>query len=297
MTRQPAVAGRAEQLLGSSVISTAPVAGGDVSSAVKLRLSNGRTAFLKTLTQAPPAFFEREAAGLRWLAEVDGGVATPEVLGVDADCLILAWIETTRPAQDAAASFGRALARTHLSGAPTFGLDDSFFGGSGAPRVDGYIGRLPLNNQPLPTWAEFYAERRITPYLRVARDKGLIAAEDAALIERAAALVGEIVPDERPSRLHGDLWNGNVLWGQEDRVVAIDPAAYGGHREVDLAMLTLFGLPQLPHVLAAYDEVAPLGDDWQDRLGIHQLFPLLVHACLFGGGYGARAAKIAARYL
>ncbi len=286
MTRQPAVAGRAEQLLGSSVISTAPVAGGDVSSAVKLRLSNGRTAFLKTLAQAPPSFFEREAAGLRWLAEVEDGVATPEVLAVDADCLILGWVETTRPGQDAAVAFGRALAHTHLSGAQVWGAE-----------VDGYIGRLPLNNQPLPTWAEFYVERRITPYLRVARDKGLIAPADADLIERAAARVGEVVPDEPAARLHGDLWNGNVLWGQEDRLVVIDPAAYGGHREVDLAMLTLFGLPQLPHVMAAYDEVAPLGEDWQDRLGIHQLFPLLVHACLFGGGYGARAAKIALRYL
>ncbi|KAA1420270.1 phosphotransferase [Nocardioides humilatus] len=286
MTRQPAVAGRAEQLLGSSVISTAPVAGGDVCSAVKLRLSNGRTAFLKTLTQAPPAFFEREAAGLRWLAEVDDGVATPEVLAVDSDCLILGWVETTRPGQEAAAAFGRALARLHQGGATAWGAE-----------ADGYIGRLPLQNQPLPTWAEFYAERRIAPYVRVARDKGLIEATDADLIERAAARVAEIVPDEPAARLHGDLWNGNVLWGQDDRVVVIDPAAYGGHREVDLAMLTLFGLPQLPHVLAAYDEVAPLADDWQDRLGIHQLFPLVVHACLFGGGYGARAAKIAQRFL
>jgi fructosamine-3-kinase len=261
------------------------VAGGDVSSAVKLRLSSGRTAFLKSLTQAPPHFFEREAAGLRWLAEADDGVATPEVLAVDSDCLILGWVETTRPGQDAASAFGRALARTHLTGAPSWGAD-----------ADGYIGRLPLGNQPLPTWAEFYVERRVTPYLRVARDKGLIAAADADLIERAAARVGEIVPDEPASRLHGDLWNGNVLWAQEDRVVVIDPAAYGGHREIDLAMLTLFGLPQLPHVMAAYDEVAPLGDDWQERLGIHQLFPLLVHACLFGGGYGARAAEVARRY-
>ena len=252
---------------------------------MKLRLSSGRTAFLKTLTQAPPHFFEREAAGLRSLAEADDGVATPEVLAVDSDCLILEWVETTRPGQDAASAFGRALAGTHLTGAAVWGAD-----------ADGYIGRLPLGNQPLPTWAEFYVERRVTPYLRVARDKGLIAPADADLIERAAARAGEIVPDEPASRLHGDLWNGNVLWGQEDRVVVIDPAAYGGHREVDLAMLTLFGLPQLPHVMAAYDEVAPLGDDWQERLGIHQLFPLLVHACLFGGGYGARAAKIAQRY-
>lgn len=286
MTRQPAVAGRAEQLLDASVISTAPVAGGDIATAVKLRLSNGRTAFLKTLTQAPPKFFEREAAGLRWLAEVEDGVATPDVMAVDSDCLILGWIETTRPGQESATAFGRALARTHLAGADVWGAEH-----------DGYIGRLPLNNQPLPTWAEFYVERRITPYLRVAVDKGLVARDDAEVVERAAAKVGEIVPDEPAARLHGDLWNGNVLWGQEDRVVVIDPAAYGGHREVDLAMLALFGLPQLPHVMAAYEEVAPLAEGWQERLGIHQLFPLVVHACLFGGGYGARAAKIAQRYL
>ncbi|UMG94031.1 fructosamine kinase family protein [Nocardioides sp. TF02-7] len=152
-------------------------------------------------------------------------------------------------------------------------------------------------NQPLPGWPEFYAERRVAPYLKVARDKGLVSADDAALVERAAARVGEVVPEEPPARLHGDLWNGNVLWTNDDRVVVIDPAAYGGHREVDLAMLALFGLPQLPQVMAAYEEVAPLAEGWQDRLGIHQLFPLVVHACLFGGGYGARAARVASRYL
>ncbi|NYI99320.1 fructosamine-3-kinase [Nocardioides thalensis] len=286
MARQPVVAGRAEQLLGSSVIATAPVAGGDICTAVKLRLSNGRTAFLKTLTGAPEGFFAAEATGLRWLAEVEDGVATPEVLGVADDCLILAWIESGKTGADAAASFGRALARTHRSGAPSFGLD-----------TEGFIGRLPLRNRPMDTWAEFYAERRIAPYLKVARDHGMVEAADAATIEQAVAKIGEIVPDEPPARLHGDLWNGNVLFTNDDRVVAIDPAAYGGHREVDLAMLALFGLPQLQHVMAAYDEEHPLADGWEDRLAIHQLFPLLVHACLFGGQYGARAARLAARYL
>ena len=286
MARQPAVAGKAERLLDSAVIATAPVAGGDISTAVKLRLSNGRTAFLKTLTQAPPRFFAREAAGLRWLAEVDDGVATPEVLAVDDDCLILGWVETGRPGTDAAAAFGRALARTHVSGAPSYGSD-----------ADGYVGRLPLPNSPLDDWPAFFAERRVAPYLKVLRDKGIVTPEDAATVERAAAKVGEIVPEEPPARLHGDLWNGNVLWGNDDRVVVIDPAAYGGHREVDLAMLALFGLPQLPHVMAAYNETAPLADGWEERLGIHQLFPLLVHACLFGGAYGKRAATVAQRYL
>lgn len=288
MARQPVVAGRAEQLLGSAVVATAPVAGGDIATAVKLRLSNGRTAFLKTLTSAPPQFFEREAAGLAWLAEAtaDGGVATPEVLAVDHDVLILGWIESARPGAEAAAAFGRALAATHRAGADAFGAPD-----------DGYIGRLPLLNRSLPTWAEFWAERRIAPYLKVLRDKDIVTAEEAATIEAAVAKGGEIVPEEPPARLHGDLWNGNVLWAGEDRVVVIDPAAYGGHREVDLAMLALFGLPQLPQAMAAYDEVAPLADGWEDRLGFHQLFPLLVHACLFGGQYAARAARVASRYL
>jgi fructosamine-3-kinase len=293
------VAQRAEQLLGSAVVATAPVAGGDVSTAVKLRLSSGRTALLKTLHPAPPHFFEREAAGLAWLAKVTDGVTTPEVLAVDADCLIMEWIEPHRPSADAATGFGRALAHTHAAGATSFGLDETAFGGStgaGAPRVDGWIGKLPLGNRPLPTWAEFWVERRITPYLKIARDRGQITAEDAATVERAAAITAQVVPEEPPARLHGDLWNGNVLW-TTNHVVAIDPAAYAGHREVELAMLALFGLPQLPHVLAAYQEVTPLADGWEDRVAFHQLFPLLVHACVFGGQYGARAARLAGRYL
>lgn len=288
MARQPVVAGRAEQLLGSAVVATAPVAGGDISTAVKLRLSSGRTALLKTLNNAPPHFFEREAVGLRWLAEATeaGGVPTPEVMAVDSDCVILEWIETGRPGAEAAGKFGRALAATHAAGADGFGSD-----------ADGYIGRLPMPNRPLATWAEFYAERRIAPYLKVLRAKDIITAEEATAIEAAVSRGAEIVPVEEPARLHGDLWNGNVLWTNDDRAVVIDPAAYGGHREMDLAMLALFGLPQLPQVMAAYDEAAPLADGWEDRLGFHQLFPLLVHACLFGGQYGARAARIAQRFV
>ncbi|TIC89073.1 fructosamine kinase [Nocardioides sp. GY 10113] len=285
MARQPVIAERAEQLLGTAVIATAPVAGGDIATAVKLRLSTGRSALLKTLTPAPPRFFAAEATGLRWLSEVPGGAATPEVLAVAEDCIILGWVEPGRPDADAAAGFGRALARTHAAGAASYG----------GP-TDGYIGRLPMPNRPLDTWAEFYAERRIRPYLTVARNKGLLAPEDADAIERAAAACAEIVPEEPPARLHGDLWNGNVLWGAEGRVVVIDPAAHGGMREMDLAMLALFGLPQLPAVMAAYQEETPLAEGWEDRLAYHQLYPLLVHTCLFGGQYGARAGRLARRF-
>ena len=285
MTRQPLVARPAEELLGAAVVATAPVAGGDVCVATKLRLSDGSTAMMKTLNNAPADFFASEAAGLTWLREA-GGVAVPEVLASDDGCLILRWVEPGRPSADAASGFGRALALTHGAGAPSYGGES-----------DGFIARLPLLNKPAPTWADFYGQRRVLPYLKLAQDRERISADDAARVEAVVTKLADLVPEEGPARLHGDLWNGNVLWGTEQRVWVIDPAAHGGHRETDLAMLALFGLPHLPRVLDAYGEEAPLAEGWQERVGVHQLFPLLVHACLFGGGYGARAGATAARYL
>jgi fructosamine-3-kinase len=269
------------------VVATAPVAGGDVCVATKLRLSDGTTALMKTLNNAPDGFFAAEADGLRWLASAgEGGLGVPEVLAVDEGCLILRWVEPGRPSADAATSFGRALATTHRAGAPAYGGER-----------DGFIARLPLLNKAAPTWAEFYGQRRVLPYLKLARDRGRITPDEAIHVESVVARLSDLVPEEPPARLHGDLWNGNVLWGTEQRVWVIDPAAHGGHRETDLSMLALFGLPHLPRVMDAYAEVSPIEEDWSDRAGVHQLFPLLVHACLFGGGYGARAGATAARYL
>ena len=283
VTRQPLVARRAEELLGAAVVATAPVAGGDIATATRLRLSNGTTALMKTHPHAPPDFFETEASGLRWLAEADG-VRVPEVLAVDHECLILSWVEPGKNTADAAASFGRGLAATHNAGAATYGLDH-----------DGYVGRLPLPNRPAATWAEFYAVRRVLPYLTLARDRGAVTDDQADAVESVVRRLPALVPEEPPARLHGDLWNGNVLWGLDGQVWVIDPAAHAGHRETDLAMLSLFGLPHLQRVLDAYLEASPLADGWEDRVGIHQLFPLLVHAALFGGSYIASAERIAMR--
>jgi len=287
VTRQPVVARHAESLLGSSVVATAPVAGGDISTATKLRLSDGTTAIMKTHAHPPPGFFAAEAQGLRWLGEAtdDGGVPVPDVLAVDEGSLILRWVEPGKASADAAAAFGQALAATHGAGAPTYGAE-----------ADGFISLLPLPNTPCGSWAEFYAVRRVLPYLKLARDRGAVSEAEAGLVEVVIGKLTALLPEEPPARLHGDLWNGNVLWGQEGRVWLIDPAAYGGHRELDLAMLALFGLPHLPRVLEAYEERSPLADGWQQRVALHQLFPLLVHAALFGGGYGARAAEAAGRY-
>lgn len=284
MTRLPLIAKRVEELLGSAVIATAPVAGGDISTTTRVRLSDGTTALVKTHHQAPEGFFDTEARGLAWLGEAhaDGGAAVPEVLGHDHECLVLRWVEPGKNTVDAATNLGQALAHTHRAGAEGFGAEHG-----------GFIGRLPLPNRTAASWPEFYATRRVLPYLKLARDRGAATEEDAAAIETVLHKLADLLPDEPPSRLHGDLWNGNVLWGLDGACRVIDPAAYGGHREVDLAMLSLFGLPHLHRVLDAYDEEHPLAEGWRDRLGVHQLFPLLVHACMFGGGYGARAAATA----
>ena len=109
--------------------------------------------------------------------------------------------------------------------------------------------------------------RRVLPYLKLARDRGSISETDAAAVEAVVGKLTGLLPDEAPARLHGDLWNGNCLWGQDLAIHVIDPAAHGGHRELDLAMLHLFGLTHLPRVMAAYDEAQPLAEGWEDRLG------------------------------
>lgn len=278
--RQTAIARRAEQLLGTAVVATAPVAGGDISTATRMRLANGRTVLMKTQASPPAGFFASEARGLARL--VAAGAPAPTPLAHDEACLILPWIEPGRPGADAASDLGRALADLHRQPCAAYGDE-----------VDGWIGRLPLPNAPEDTWAEFYWTRRVEPYLRLASDRGAIDPDDAAAIAALAGRLGALVPVEPPALLHGDLWNGNVLWGLDGSAHLIDPAAHGGHRETDLAMLALFGLPELTRVLAAYAEVHPVADGWEERVGIHQLFPLLVHAAMFGGGYAARAARIA----
>jgi fructosamine-3-kinase len=276
------IASRVETLLDTAVVATTPVAGGDICTSTRLRLSDGSSALIKTRPHAPADFFPTEARGLRWLAD-SGGVHVPEVLAAEPDCLIMSWVEVGRPTTEAAERLGERLAITHGAGAESFGGAD-----------DGYIGTLPLPNRTAPTWPEFYATRRVLPYLKLARDRSAISSGDAAAVEDVVCRITDLAgPPEPPARLHGDLWSGNVLWGRDGRTWLVDPAAYGGHRETDLAMLALFGVPQLQRLLEAYHAAAPLADGWEDRVPLHQLFPLLVHACLFGGGYGARAGAAA----
>ncbi len=253
-------------------------------------LSGGQRAFAKVAPENGPAVespFEAEANGLRWLAEA-GAVPVPEVLAVTGTALVISMIPPGRATPSAAFGFGAGLARLHAAGAAGFG----------AP-WPGVIASLPLDNTPLdgpPDWPPWYASRRLLPYLRMAVDAGALGPEDARLVEAVTERIGSLAgPAEPPSRIHGDCWAGNVLWSGGEGWL-IDPAAHGGHRETDLAMLALFGAPDLDRILAGYNDTVPLAAGWRDRIPLHQLHPLLVHACLFGASYadGVRTAARAA---
>lgn len=252
-----------------------------------------RGVFRKERPGAPPGFFVCEAAGLRWLS-VPGGPRVAAVLDVGEDHLDLERLTPARPTSEAARAFGAALARLHDAGAAGFGVppdgwtDDGFFGPMEQP--------LPLRAMCSGTWGRFYADARLEPLRRdlAARGRLTRAMADGLDMVTAALRAGRWDDDEPPARLHGDLWSGNVVW-TADGAVLIDPAAHGGHRITDLAMLELFGAPFLGAIRAGYGEVHRLPDAYEGLVALHQLYPVGMHAVLFGGGYGRDLEALLAR--
>jgi fructosamine-3-kinase len=271
-------------------------------------LADGRAVFIKAAVgdggEAPEAF-AAEANGLRWLARA-GAVPVPAVLGADDSTLVIELLPRGEPTPGAARDFGAALARMHAAGANGFGAPWPGYIASlpldNTPPGNGPPGNTPLDSAPLGNagkadWGSWYAERRLVPYLRRARDGGALSAADARPVEAVIGRVRELAgPPEPPSRVHGDLWAGNVLW-PGGRGALIDPAAHGGHRETDLAMLALFGAPYLDEILRTYDATVPLADGWRSRVPLHQLHPLLVHVCLFGADYVSQVTAAARQAL
>ena len=292
MSAEPGLLEGLARALGAPVRGARAVAGGSINDAYRVDLDSGASLFVKSRAAAAPADFEAEAAGLRWL-DAAAAVRLPEVvaLGEEPAWLALEWIEPGRLSDDGAEELGRSLARLHRSGAAAHGQLPP-----GYPDRRLRLGSAEVEIGPTESWPRLYADEMLLPLLRRASDAGSISATDAsavgAVCERIDALAG---PAEEPSRLHGDLWGGNVLAADDGRAVLIDPAAYGGHREVDLAMLRLFGGPG-ERAFSAYDEAYPLAEGHRERVELWQLLPLLVHAVLFGGGYGAQVGAAARRY-
>ncbi len=264
--------------LGSRVLKARPLAGGDINEAYEAGLADGRAVFVKCNATAPNDMFVAEAHGLEWLAQAKA-LRVPAVLaasGADQLTPFLA-LELVRPAQrarDFDERLGHGLAALHRHGAEAFGLDH-----------DNYIGRLPQKNTFAVNWPEFYRVRRLGAQLKAAVDTGLATTRMRRDFERLFRQLDTLCgPPEPPARLHGDLWGGNLITDELGEPCLIDPAVYGGHREIDLAMMKLFG-GFGPRVFAAYKEAFPLADGYRERVALYQLYPLMVHVNLFGGGY------------
>jgi fructosamine-3-kinase len=215
-----------------------------------------------------------EAEGLRELGAVEGGPPVPTVLHVDADLVVTTMVEQVARTPQHEASLGRDLARLHKGRCPHWG------GGST------WIGKCPIDPSSHADGASFYGARLSDLAARCGLE---------GPVGRVVARLPQLVPPGGPSLLHGDLWWGNVLFGADGRCWLIDPSVHGGHPEEDLAMLALFGAVP-PRVLAAYEEVHPLADGWRERVAFFQLYPLLVHTVVFGGGYRTQALGVAQRF-
>lgn len=279
-----------EAELGERIVCAHSVTGGDINEAFALELASRERVFVKTHGGADPQMFPAEAHGLEWLRAA-GALRIPRVVAVSGGgegrpaFLALEWLESAPRGRDFDESLGRSLAVLHRAGAPAFGLER-----------DNFIGRLPQVNRPAPSWAEFYRERRLAPQLALAVEQRRLPPTLRRACERLLDHLDRWVgPTEPPARLHGDLWGGNLHVDERGRPVLIDPAAYGGHREMDLAMMRLFG-GFGARVFSAYAEAYPLAPGHEERVPLFQLYPLLVHVNLFGGGYVASVARAIERY-
>jgi fructosamine-3-kinase len=282
------------EALGSPVRTHARAHGGDINDAYDVTLADGRRVFVKTHDEADPRMFACEARGLEWLREADA-MRIPRVLAYgqdDVGFLVLERIASAARANDYEEQLGRGLAALHRAGSGA-GSDDDRFGF----HEPNFIGSLTQDNTFADTWPEFYATRRLEPQVRAAIDRGIAPASWRRGFDRLFAMMDELAgPPEPPARLHGDLWSGNVMVDDAGAPCLIDPAVYAGHREVDLAMLRLFG-GLGARTLAAYHEAAPLADDHASRVGLYQLYPLLVHVNLFGGSYVTSVERALQQYL
>jgi fructosamine-3-kinase len=285
------------EALGSPVRTHARAGGGDINDAYDVTLADGRRVFVKSNDRADPRMFACEARGLDWLRDA-GAIRIPRVLaysdeagardGDGAAFLVLERIVPAARAADYDERLGRGLAALHRAGTSDgrFGFDEPNF-----------IGSLTQDNEFADDWPELYVTRRLEPQVRAAIDRGRAPASWQRQFARLFAVMDDLTgPPEPAARLHGDLWSGNVMVDDSGAPCLIDPAVYGGHREVDLAMLRLFG-GMSSRTLAAYHETAPLADDHESRVALYQLYPLLVHVNLFGGGYVSSVERALQQYL
>jgi len=263
------------------------VAGGSINQAYRAE-AGGKVFFVKVNDAGPyPEMLDKEARGLEFIG-TQSEFRVPRVIktGIAAESQFLI-AEFIKPAPETPGyweKFGRRLARMHRRSSATFGLE-----------YDNYIGSMVQNNCRADTWAEFFVEQRLQPQLKIARDFGRAGASMVRSFDKLFARAEELFPNEPPSALHGDLWSGNFMTGADGHAVIFDPAVYFGHREMDIAMAQLFGGFD-DEFYSGYHSEYPLEKDWNRRAEIANLYPLMVHVNLFGGGYAAQVREVLNRF-
>ena len=264
-----------EAVLQEKITNVETVSGGSINHARRLQTGSGDY-FLKFQQQQSLRMFEVEAKGLESIAQPNC-IKTPEVIGYGGAgryaYLLLEFLPPGPATEAFWQSFGRSLANLHRTTERYFGLDRH-----------NYIGSLPQSNSRHQEWIPFFKEERIAPQVKLAVDQGLLNTADLKQFEQLYALLPDIIPQEPPALIHGDLWSGNFLSLPGDQAALIDPAVCFAHREMDLAMSLLFG-GFSPLFYEAYHETFPLEKDWQKRMELYQLYYLLVHVNLFGTSY------------
>jgi protein-ribulosamine 3-kinase len=260
----------------TQITSVTPISGGDINRAFQLRTQSGSYFLKYNDANRFPRMFETEALGLKLLKR-PGAPRVPEVLAHGESgkhtWLLLEYITQGGYGKNFWDDFGFSLAQLHKNSQETFGLDH-----------DNYVGSLPQSNKTHQSWPDFFIEERLGRQLEMARKKGLL---DSALMrsfENLFKVIPSIFPSEPPALVHGDLWSGNFMSDTYGNPCIIDPAVYYGFREMDIAMSKLFG-GFSSRFYESYHEAFPLASGWQQRLDICNLYPLLVHVNLFGGGY------------
>ncbi len=266
------VKSRIEKELGAKVVQLKFVGGGSIIQTARIETTSGNYFVKWNNASLYPNMFETEKNGLALLKKYSG-FAIPEVISlgdVEGHSYLLLTFIGTGPIDWQKA--GRLLATMHNCSANQFGLDH-----------DNYIGSLPQSNTFHDSWSAFFTNERILPQVKRALDSGALDRTDLTAAENFCKRIVEIFPNEKPALLHGDLWSGNILFSSKGPSI-FDPAVYFGNREMDIAMTKLFGGFDT-QFYEAYNAAFPLEKNWQKRVDYCNLYPLLVHVNLFGGGY------------
>lgn len=264
-----------EQRLSTTIFSVSRLSGGDINSVYFLKTSKGNFVAKLNDKERYPKMLQKEAKGLELLRK--GGLSTPIVIDQfeqdDHQVIILEHIESETPTKQFWFRFADELSKLHQNYNSDFGLDHN-----------NYIGSLHQENSEKPSWEKFFIENRLEPLIKMGFDKELLDKGHVNKFQGLFERLPKLIPTEKPSLLHGDLWSGNLLCGKLQVPVFIDPAVYYGHREIDISMTQMFGGFD-PVFLSHYHEVYPLEKGWEERMEIHNLYPNLVHLNLFGRSY------------